>query len=157
VDINKKIAYLTNPKCRHQNKLKTKDPIALQNKYFAKKIRKLDGSTKICHDEMMEMLDCLKRNKGCNKKCGEFITTLLSCEKQYKADQEQIALDVKASGKTPDGRVDAKVANHLLSRHPNQHDQQAWNTKRNLLVKLDSVKIQPFPYEDNGREYKGKV
>ena len=37
-----------------------------------------------CHVEMMDMLDCLKRNKGCNHKCGEFIASLLTCENKYK-------------------------------------------------------------------------
>jgi len=158
VDINKKIAYLTHAKCRHSNKLKTKDPIALQNKYFAKKAKNSQAATSnnTCHVEMMDMLDCLKRNKGCNHKCGDFIASLLACEKNYKAEQEKIKVETQASGMTEEGRIDPKVANNLLGKHPNQPSKQGWAEQRNSLVKLDSVKVQPFPYEDDGREYRSK-
>lgn len=157
-DINQKIAYLTHRKSTKAGAaplLKTKDPIQLKNEYLPK--RKRETADQICHDEMMDMLDCLKRNNGYNEKCSSQISKLLKCESSYKLNQERRLKEAKLSGKTVDGDVEQSIANKLLKKNPTLANQQAWRVKRNLLVRLDSAKIQPYPFEEGGRPYRKPI
>jgi hypothetical protein len=145
-NINSTVSYFSNPKTGPQ--LKVKRPLVLRNTVTQKKV---EDTTVACQDELTSLLDCLQMHDHLNAKCAKQLRSLLTCENKYKADLERREKEAKATGKTLDGRIDPRILNTMLKKHPSITNKTGLQRQRNIYNTNAKTRRKPFPYEDDGQ------